>query len=391
MARSVSPEFVAQLTKPRQLVARVDIIDADRTPIISTNPDTYQPMKVVELSVSVDETRTVRGNARCVIAVPPEAAHLVPSSGSGILSPISGATFVVSAGFVLPSTGRAELVPCGRYDIEDCTITETAAGVRIELAGEDLTGRLNVADLTEPFVGIMGSIKLDIATLLIQPALPNISIVTVPSGETSGWVILDVTANRLTEITKVLTSMGYVAFMDPDGFTIHLEPRPTVTDTPAWFFDEDSIRVITSLANNLARRRVYNGVVASGENVASDLPPVRASAWVTDPTDPTHYDPGPPVRTNIGPRPYFETSPYIVTTEQAQNAANAQLVRLRGLLQQVTLRVGINPAANVGDVIVVARPGVGVVGHYVIQALSFDLAKPDQMELVCEERRVSLS
>jgi hypothetical protein len=390
VARSVSAEFRSLLTRSREFGARVELLDADRRPVTSTDPTSSTRFDVAELSVSVDETRTVRGNARCVITVPPASQWLVPTSATGLLSPISGATFRVWSGFRLPSTGRFEMVPCGRYDIERCSVNETAAGIRIELEGEDMTGRLDVADFTSPFGIIFGANKIETVKLMVSAVIPEMRYLDVPSDQYLGWGWLDVGANRLSEINSIMTSMGYAAWMDPDGESMHLEPVASTEDVAAWVFDESSIRVVSSVQNSLDRSRVYNGVIASGENTQTDVPPVRAEAWDTDPTSPTYFIPGFPVHTRIGPRPFFMTSPYITTQEQAQAAANAELLRLRGLLQRVSLKVGVNPAVNVGDVIDVTRPNVGVIGRYVVQSLSFDLAQPGAMDLVCEERRVAV-
>jgi hypothetical protein len=393
VARSVSDEWRSLLTRSREFVARVEVLDADGTPVFTTEPTSdVNRVRVAGLSITVDETRTIRGDAHCEIAVPAGETSVVPSTATAILSPLSGATFRVWAGFRVPSTGQPELVPCGRYDIETCDITETAQGVRIELEGQDLTGRLDVADITTPgLLSIFGSEKLFVCELLVRPVLPTMPILTVPSGQTTGWIFVDDMNNRLSEITEILTSMGYAMWMDPDGFSLHMEPRATTEDTASWVYDTANFKVVGSVKNNLSRRRVYNGVVTKGETTSSDVPPVRAEAWDIDPTSPTYYDPANPGASRIGPRPYFMTSQYIVDQNQANWAAIAELIRLRGLLQQVTVRVGINPAINVGDVVHVERPGIGVIGRYVVQSTSMNLSDPDQMELVCEERRVAVT
>lgn len=386
MAQPVSNEWRAQIGRTAQAVARVDIIDANGAPQYSTNPATEYPLVVSAATVEVDRTRDVRGTASVTLHVQ-GSSRLIPRTAAELLSPVSGATFRLFAGFKHAS-GATEMVACGRYDIDECTIEEDAAEITISLKGTDLTGRLNVADLYTPVSINWGTNSVDAAKFLVLTAIPEMRFLSTPSDHTSAWVVLDEQTNRLQEINRIMASVGFEAFMDPTGEFMRMQPIPTTDDATAWSFQAREVGEPVTLTNGLSRARVFNGVVVKGENVNSDDVPVKAVLWDTDESSPTYFVPDLPVRTRIGPRPFFFTSQWIRTQEQADAAAEAQLRKVRGLLQRVSLSVPWNPAVNVGDVIEPTRPGLGVSGRYVVERISLDLVNPSPMELVCEERRV---
>ena len=185
----------------------------------------------------------------------------------------------------------------------------------------------------------------------------------------------------------MLRSIGFEMFMAASGEAMHMQLLPTTSDSATWVWDPAVFRPITDVGQEQSADRVYNYVIVKGENPNSTDPPVRSEAYIGDYTDPTYYIPTLPVQTVIGPRPYFYTSQYIRTQLQADAAALSELRRIRGLLQRVHVKLPYDPAVNVSDVVEVSRPGIGVTGRYVVDAVNMDLSG-GLMHVVCEERRV---
>lgn len=390
MAQTVSHWWSAGRAGADHMVVSFELLDPSGAPFRSSD-SVSAPVYCTDASVQFDRARAVWGTATCQLLFPWDADQglldLLPTDPMAPLAPTSGVTFRLSAGFKNPASSDDEMVFVGRFDIEDIDLTESAAGVVVDIEGQDLTGRLDVADMPGPVDIPWGWRVLDSAKWLINQAIPWMVYQEDASDATTARVILDEQANRLTEINKALRSIGFECFMDPSGAFMHLRNIPTTADSANWVLDPDSTDLVNQMGQQQSRARVYNGVIVKGENPNSNDPPVRAVAWITDPSDPTYYIPGPPVQTQIGPRPFFFTSQYVRDPLQAQMAADSELRRIRGLLQRVKLETPTDPAVNVGDVVYIARDSVGVLGQYVVQSIAYSMTS-GRMTVGCEERRV---
>lgn len=377
----------------RQVVGRIELINETGTIVKSTDINSESaPLHVTDCTVTWDRSRTVWGSASARIEMAPDSAQeilaLLPTSPGAPLSPVGGVGFRVSAGFYYPTIDTTELVYCGRYDIDTCEVTETAAGIAVDLEGIDILGRVDVADMPIGFDIPWGRTAISAAQDMITAVIPWIGFDADPSDYIAGRWANSEGSNRLTNVRFIMAVIGMEAFSSADGSRIVMRRLPSTLDPPAWVYQFDEWGEVHSLSSGMDRKRVYNWVVAKGENPNTNEAPVRADAYVTDLSDPTHYIPGPPVQTLVGPRPYWLTSPWILTQAQAQDAADSELRRIRGLLQRVGLQIAPNPAINPGDVIAVQRPEIGIVGSYMVQSVSFKPGFPDPMTITCEERRV---
>lgn len=393
MAQQVSTWWASGRDGTEEMLASVELLDPSGAPFRSTESQAA-PIYCTHATQTSDRSRSVWSTATAQFLIPWDADDamlaLIPKDPLAPLAPTSSTTFRLSAGFRNPYTGDEEMVYVGRYDIEDVNVTRTAEGIVIDLDGQDLTGRLDVADVSFPLDIPWGWRVVDYAKWLVTSAIPWMVFEEDASDATMARVVLDEQANRWSEITKALTSIGFEGLMDPSGEFMRLRNVPTTADVAHWYLDVDDVRtgdLVNQIAQQQSRSRVYNGVICKGENPNSTDLPVRGQAWVEDTSDPTHYIPGPPTQTNIGPRPFFLTSQYVRTTEQAQFAAEAELRRIRGLLQRIDLEIPTNPAINVGDVLFVSSEDIGILGRYVVQSTAFDLGAGRE-RISCEERRV---
>lgn len=390
MAQSVSTYWRNQ-PGVRELVGRVELINESGMTVRSTDRFSDKPITVTGASVSQDRTRNIWGSASCQVLIPWDASQdvldLLPVSPGAPLSPIGGMSFRISAGFRYAALDVTELVYCGRFDIAECEVSETAGGVLVDLAGEDLMGRVDVADIIEGFDIPWGNRIIDSAKILINGVIPWMTFEEDPTVQISGRWAGGEKSNRLQNVRFLMAVLGFEAFMSMDGTTCRMRRRPSTQDAAAWVYPFESVGEAVKVSSRMAKSRVFNIVIVEGENPNTNEAPVRAVASITDQSDPTHYIPGPPAVTLIGPRPMYLRSPWIFDQPTAQQVADNELARVRGLMQKVPLQVAVNPAINVGDIIDVSRPGIGIVGRYLVESLSFSLDS-SLMSLVCEERRI---
>lgn len=389
MPQDVSPYWREQMGAA-ELVVYVEILDATGVPIRSTDISSDYPLQVVDGSVSYDRTRNVWGEAECTIVMSPDDAQpvldLLPTAADAPLAPTAGGSFRVKAGYRYSDMGIDEFVWCGRFDIDTADVEETAEGIQVALGGMDMLSRCDLADIAGKVDIPYGGRFADAAKLLISDVMPWMTYQEDPSSETVARIILNEKSNRLESVRFIVACIGMEAVMTMDGTTCVFRVPPTTQDPPAWVYTMDNCRVL-NVKSGLDRRRVFNGVVAEGENPQSNSDPFRAEVWITDLSDPTHYVYGVPPDTLIGPRPYFINSPYINSQAVAEQTATTKLREIRGLLQRVVVEVPVNPAVNVGDVIDATHPAIGVTRHYLVQGYSFSF-DGSNMQLICEERRV---
>lgn len=386
MAQPVSTEWRSSLGKSRHQIVRLDVMTRLGQPIWTTNPAIVNPISVTAASFTRDMGRSVRGNATATLSVigDVDAARLIPSSPTHPLSPLAGTQVQLWSGFRWVSGD--EVVPVGRFYIHQSEAIETAAGVTIDLTMQDLAGRLDVADYVFVETIARGTNVVDAIKQVVAPVLPALTWVTVATKHTTPQITVDDMTNRLTLIEKLASSAGLEFFIDPLGRGI-VRVIPSTLDSPAWVFEGGTVTPLTSATNNLTDETVYNIVRARGENMSADDTPVQAYAWDNDPTSATYFDPLKPELSNVGPRPFFMTSEFMITEAQCQDAADGALRKHSGLVQRVQITTVNNPAVNEGDVIRVERPTVGIGGTFVVERVSGGL-ETDEMTLICQDRRL---
>lgn len=182
--------------------------------------------------------------------------------------------------------------------------------------------------------------------------------------------------NRADALAQLAQAAGADAYFDANGdfvFDVPAGSTPSVWEINA---GDDGVMVATQEA--LDRTGVYNGVLVSGQNAATDIP---VSALVTDddPDSPLRWD-GP-----FGKVARIEQSTAVSTAGQAADAAQALLDRRTGLTRSLEVDAAPNPALEAGDVITVEFDDGRIEAH-VIDTLTIGLEPGSGQEIAC--RRV---
>jgi hypothetical protein len=287
-------------------------------------------------SVDSDAGSQVRRTASLTVA----DTTLWPVGGFDALSPV-GAEAGLEFGIVLPG-GATEWVPVFRGPVQKAGLSlPLADALAVELAdrskwvGED---RLDVPDQTHA-----GATTVAEIARLIHETLPSAEVLDL-SGDTTLAPVLQIDKERWQDGVEALAdSIGCEVFADQVGRFI-IRRQPTLGDDPVWVIDAGSTGVLIKADRELTRESVYNAVIATGTRT-DGTPPVYAKVTDDDPDSPTRYG-GP-----FGRKPRYYSSPLLVTTEQAEQAAAALLARAKGVLATVTVEAVPNPALEPGDVV----------------------------------------
>jgi hypothetical protein len=109
--------------------------------------------------------------------------------------------------------------------------------------------------------------------------------------------------------------------------------------------------VLATLSRTLSRDGIYNGCVASGEQLDDTIPPVSAIAVDSDPASPTYWFGA------FGHVLQFFSSSFITTVAQCLSAAQSILAGSTGLPYNVNFGQVPNPALEPLDPIELRYPG----------------------------------
>lgn len=171
------------------------------------------------------------------------------------------------------------------------------------------------------------------------------------------------------------TDIGCELFFDAAGVcTLRPVPNPS-TSSSVWEFSDTDNPVIASVVRSLTDESTYNYVIVNGEQ-SGDLPPVQAISFDDDPNSVTYY------LGKYGIKPVTYTSAAITTEAQAQEAADAILLAVKGASETVTLDVSPMPALEPGDVITVTVAGVKAGGDYLVQEVTTPISAAEAQTFV---------
>jgi hypothetical protein len=288
----------------------------------------------------------------------------VPSAAGDDLAP-SGSELRLWRGAV-DWTGEEILEPVGRYTFDDVDVERGAT--EIPITGHDLSVLVTdnrwivpyeIAASTPVGTAISDAVRSRLpGTAWLEPdlAATNRRTPAIVWGE-------EVENDPWRDVTDLADAAGLELTFARDGrLTLADVPDPASV-VPRWQMIAGE--TVTYLGGRkVLHGRPYNMVVARGEP-DDDTPPVVAYAEDTDPTSGSY----------VGRyrKPYFLTSGYITTQEQAQGAADAQLRRTAGLAETVTLSMVGHPALDVWQALEIVDPALGVAARYVIDAVTLPL------------------
>jgi hypothetical protein len=109
--------------------------------------------------------------------------------------------------------------------------------------------------------------------------------------------------------------------------------------------------VLSTLSRTLSRDGIYNGVIASGEQLDDTIPPVSAMVVDSDPASPTYWF------GQFGHVPRFFSSSFLTTGAQCQSAALSILQQSTGLPYGLDFGLVPNPALEPLDPVGMRYPG----------------------------------
>lgn len=146
--------------------------------------------------------------------------------------------------------------------------------------------------------------------------------------------------DRFGFLKELITSYGKVMYFDYRGiFVIHNIPDDS---EPVFTVNSGANGVLIDIGRSRSREGVFNAVVVNGQGADTEQP-VFAVLVDDDPNSPTNY------QGRFGKVPYFYTSTFITTVDQAVTTARSILRRTTGLPYGVNFSAIVNTALEPYD------------------------------------------
>lgn len=325
--QSVSARWAPALTSSHAISTRVAITYGGTVLV--------EDLQFVSGSVTVDRGSDTRRSLSLTVADPAQ----FPVSATDPLA-VYGQRIYVERG-IRYLDGSVERVPVGVFvitgvsgDVHTGPVEITGAGLEVLLK----RAHFETAVSSKNPGTVAGFIRSHLEELNLSFVDRSTNGATTLASKT--W---DANTDMWSAMTEVATAIGAELYCDANGtFVLADVPRLTSTPvSPVW--DVSAGTVMVSADMSLTSDDVYNRVIASGENAQDDMPPVQATATITDPSDPLHYD-GP-----YGRATYTYSSSLITTQAQAGEVAATLLNQKRQANRSVTISAVPNPALDAGD------------------------------------------
>lgn len=365
--RPASATLTNALHRSHMTCPLAEVIDASGAVVASSDPDTDDVVRLPLLpagEVVADETAAVL--RRSSITLTDRLGQLAPSTAVDLLAP--GTNEIRLSDGAVTRAGK-ERVTLGTFSYDDVDVDDTGNGLTIKLTGQDRAAKV-AGRFAAPWIVAPGTLYTDAIRDVIAARLgPLATFAVAPAPYTTPLLIFEEKQDPWKDaVAKMSTAIGYWVYFDPDG-TCHIEPRPSGTGMPVWEFLEDEFAGALDLSAQW-KANEYDSVIVTGEGVE---PPVRRTAGSAATL-----------------RPYFVTSKFVTTGEQAQAYADATWDAIRGSSLSVEFSALPNPLLEAGlDVADVSRARARISGAWMLSRTSYRLGGLQPMRITTRERRVA--
>lgn len=278
--------------------------------------------------------------------------------------------------------GVSEYCPLGVFLLDDVAVTDTASGAYVEIAGADLSRKVDRNAWDTTYTVQPGTNYSDAIAAMLQDRMPDIVLNFASTEQVTPQLQFGQSSSNSPwqDVQQMAQSIGYEVYFDARGVCVlRAVPDPDVVESQ-WEFEDTGHPVITSLVRRISDSNTYSKVIATGEGTGNDVP-VQAIAIDDDPASPTYY------LGAYGTVTYRFSSPLILTTDQAQAAADAMLRSVKGATEAVEIDVVPMPAVEPGDVVTVTRGRSRVEGRFLIDQVTTPLDPADTMHLTARRQR----
>jgi uncharacterized protein DUF5047 len=345
--RPVSSRFLAAVGSSHRMDVRARVVPAGLNGVLPSTilgtldvvsgAVTYDSSAQIWASLDLETSTYLKGSA----------TSSWPTVVTDPLTPYGHEVFVERG--VVYGDGSREWVSQGYFRINTVEQQDAPLG-SVHVTGQDRMAGIIDARFTTPMVFTAGTTVASVIQTIVTDVY-SWATFDLDSSLTTATLTTDQTTtdDRYGFLSDLVKAYGMVMRWDYRGvFWVHQQPSTT---TPVATIKAGSGGVLVSLSRSLGRQGVYNGVVASGQQLSETVPPVTATVFDTDPNSPTLWG-GP-----FGKVPMFYSSSFLTTTDQCTSAGTSLLAQNKGVPYSVDFGQVPNPALEPYDPVVISYPG----------------------------------
>lgn len=367
--RPVTDSFLNTVRGPHKAVFRARLVWPW---VVGVNPSTAgDPIPVVSGDVTFDVSSDVNGTCDVTLGISFEDVN-----------PYAHEIYLERG--VQYANGVTEYVGLGYFrvnSVEDTFIRDSDFdGAVVRISGEDRMANLRDGRVLTPIQFQASDSVASVLDFLVQDVMPGVATVydTVnwPGGTAASTLLGSdhfVDEDRLKFIQELVAAYGKICYFDYAGRFV-VKDAPDTAGASVFNINSGKFGVLAHATRTISRDGVYNAVVATGENISPDVPPVRGVAVDEDPNSPTYF------YGTFGKVPRFFNSSFLVTDAQCVKAAKNLLISAHGLPYSVSLGLVPNPALEAWDVITVTYSD-GYAEVHVIDQITYSLSVEDEMTI----------
>jgi hypothetical protein len=333
--RNVTEAFISALRGSHRMVSDVRIL--------TSYQEGVQPegtlLSTIRGSVTLSSTANIRGSATVLIG-----DVTWPQLNDDLLTPYGNEAFIRRG--IDYGNGTIEWVSLGYFRLDDVS-QSTNSKYPLQITCYDRMIGIIEARLLTPVQFFAGITVGEIVETLVWEVYPDATIEW--DDDTHGIIV---TRTQIAEqdrygfLNDLITSYGKIMYFDYRGMLV-IESVPSTTES-VFDVNAGAHGVLISASRSRTREGVFNAVVVNGIG-ADTAEPVFAAVIDNESTSPTNYN------GRFGKVPYFYTSTFITTTDQAFAAAGSLLSRTTGLPYSVDFDAIVNPALVPYDTIAVSE------------------------------------
>lgn len=287
-------------------------------------------------SVTVDRAQAIRRTCSVTVA----DSTLIPRTATDQLATY-GARLRISRGVDYGDGTQPELAPLGVFRLDN--VDGDVSSGPVTLQGKGLEAVIGDDKFTSPYTAT-GTVVSAI-TALIHRSLPTADVISQITDVTIGSRAFDIQADPWAGCQEIAAAAGAEVYANADAVFVIATLPDLSTATPVWAIEAIEGGVYISATRAMSVDKVFNGILASGENTADNVAPVSYLATDDDPGSPTYWA-GP-----FGRRPDFYSSSTLITTAACINAARLKLAQAKAPNASGDISSLPNPALEPGDVL----------------------------------------
>jgi len=287
-------------------------------------------------SVTVDRSQAIRRTCTVTVADP----TLIPRTAADQIATY-GARLQIARGVDYGDGTPPDLVPLGVFRLDNIDGDVTQGPVTLQ--GKGLEVVVGDDKFTAPYTAT-GTVVSAINALILR-SLPTANIISQITDVTIGSRAFDIQADPWAGCQEIAAAAGAEVYSNADGVFVIATLPDLSTATPVWAIEAVEGGVYISATRAMSADKVFNGILASGENTADNVAPVSYLATDDDPGSPTYWS-GP-----FGRRPDFYSSSTLITLAACTNAARLKLAQAKAPNASGDISSLPNPALEPGDVL----------------------------------------